>query len=74
MTAEVLEVVYVQTPQEPGDHDKFSHYCDKDQLMMAMVEGIAIQALCGKVWIPTRDGQNYPVCPECKEVYESFKE
>jgi len=31
-------------------------------------------ALCGKVWIPNRDPQKFPVCPECQEIYDSLPE
>jgi hypothetical protein len=24
------------------------------------------------VWVPNRDPKKYPVCPECKEIYESM--
>ena len=30
--------------------------------------GEAIEALCGKKWVPTRDPDRYPVCPVCKEA------
>src|SRR5699024_12605629 len=30
--------------------------------------------LCGKVWVAGRDPEKYPVCPECKELYEGFRE
>ena len=30
-------------------------------------------ALCGKVWIPGRDPNRFPVCPVCKEIYEGFR-
>ena len=33
----------------------------------AYVTGEAIQALCGKKWIPTRDPTRFPICPTCKE-------
>ena len=33
----------------------------------AYVTGEAIEALCGKKWVPTRDPTRYPVCPTCKE-------
>jgi hypothetical protein len=36
------------------------------------VFGTPIKALCGKVWVPSRDPKKYPVCPECKEIYESL--
>jgi Protein of unknown function (DUF3039) len=57
---------------DEGDHDRFSHYARKDQLTEAMVMGTPVVALCGKVWVPSRDPQKYPVCPECKEVWESL--
>ncbi|WP_223881041.1 DUF3039 domain-containing protein [Nesterenkonia ebinurensis] len=64
------------TPQisEPGDHERFSHYVKKDKIMESALEGNAVVALCGKVWIPSRDPKKFPVCPECKEIYEGLKE
>lgn len=59
---------------DEGDHERFSHYAPKDKLMEAMIEGTPIRALCGKVWVPTRDPSRFPVCPECKEIYESLAE
>jgi len=59
-------------PSEEGDHDRYSHYADKDKVTEAMVMGTPVVALCGKVWVPSRDGSKFPVCPECKEVWESM--
>lgn len=56
--------------QEPGDHDLFAHYVRKAQITQAAIEGTPAEGLCGKKWIPTRDGQKFPVCPECKELFE----
>jgi hypothetical protein len=55
---------------EEGDHERFSHYAEADKITEAMVLGTPIRALCGKVWVPSRDPQRFPVCPECKEIYE----
>jgi hypothetical protein len=57
-----------------GDHERLSHFVPKDKLMDAMVNGTPVVALCGKVWIPSRDPQKFPVCPECKEIWESMSE
>ncbi len=57
-----------------GDHERLSHYVPKDKLTEAMVNGTPVVALCGKVWIPSRDPQKFPVCPECKEIWESMRE
>jgi hypothetical protein len=58
---------------EEGDHERFSHYVPKDKLTEAMVMGTPVVALCGKVWVPSRDPERFPVCPECKEIWESLK-
>ena len=47
---------------------------DKDKLTEAMVMGTPVVALCGKVWVPSRAPEKFPVCPECKEVWESLKD
>ena len=60
------------TVDTDGDHDKFAHYAEKDEIMKAFVFGIPIVALCGKIWVPTRDGDKFPICPACKEMYEQF--
>ena len=55
-----------------GDHERFAHYVDKNEMMESAVFGTRIKALCGKVWVPSRDPKKFPVCPECKEIYESL--
>jgi hypothetical protein len=56
---------------EEGDHERFSHYTERDKLTEALVFGTPVRALCGKVWVPSRDPERFPVCPECKEIFES---
>lgn len=58
---------------DEGDHEKFSHYVKKDKIVESAVMGSAVVALCGKVWVPSRDPQKFPVCPSCKAIYESLK-
>jgi hypothetical protein len=60
-------------PTDDGDHERFSHYVEKDKLTEAMVMGTPVVALCGKVWVPSRDPEKYPVCPECKDAWENLK-
>jgi Protein of unknown function (DUF3039) len=55
-----------------GDHERFAHYVQKDKIMESAVSGAPVIALCGKVWVPNRDPKKYPVCPECKEIFESM--
>ena len=58
---------------DEGDHERFSHYVKKDRIIESAVMGSAVVALCGKVWVPTRDPEKFPVCPDCKKIYEKLK-
>ena len=55
-----------------GDHERFSHYVVKDKIVDSAVTGTPVRALCGKVWVPTRDPKKFPVCPDCQRIYESM--
>ena len=57
---------------EDGDHERFSHYVPKDTLTEAMINGTPCIALCGKVWVPSRDPQRFPVCPDCKDIWDGM--
>ena len=58
---------------EPGDEEKFSHYVKKEKILESAMTGMPVRALCGKLWTPTRDPEKFPVCPECKDVYEAMQ-
>ncbi|MDA8058209.1 MAG: DUF3039 domain-containing protein [Actinomycetota bacterium] len=70
-------------PQLDGDHERMSHIVlegftpDGGDFVSAgptvvegIVNGTAVRALCGKVWVPGRDPKRYPLCPTCKEIAE----
>lgn len=61
-----------QVSNGDGDHERYAHYVQKDKIMASALEGTPVVALCGKVWVPGRDPKKYPVCPMCKEIYESM--
>jgi len=60
-------------PTDEGDHERFSHYVDKNKITESGVTGKAVRALCGKKWIPNRDPQKFPICPTCKEIHARLK-
>lgn len=61
-----------ETVRVEGDHDMFAHYAPKDQITEALVNGVPIVALCGKIWVPSRDPDNFPICPECESTYKAI--
>ncbi len=68
-------------PELDGDHERMTHIVlegfrpDTGDFVPAgpsvvegMVNGTAVRALCGKIWIPGRNPGRYPLCPTCKEI------
>jgi hypothetical protein len=71
-------------PELDGGHERMSHIVlegfkpDEGDFISAgpsvvegIVNGTAVKALCGKVWVPRHDPQKYPICPTCKEIAQS---
>lgn len=48
-----------------GDSDEVAHIVVREDQMRGYVIGDQIEALCGKVWVPSRDYQGLPVCERC---------
>ena len=58
---------------DDGDHEKFAHYVQKEKIVESAVTGKPVIALCGKVWVPGRDPGKFPICPDCKKIFDSLK-
>jgi hypothetical protein len=61
-----------RTSTNDGDHDRFSHYVRKEKIVESAVTGKPVIALCGKVWVPGRDPDKYPICPDCLKIYNKI--
>jgi len=72
-------------PVLDGDHERMAHIVlegvttDDDEYVSAgpsvvegIVNGTAVRALCGKVWVPGRDPKKYPLCQTCKDIAEQM--
>ena len=69
-----LEELLREEQIDEGDHDRYSHYVKKDKILKSALSGKPVIALCGKVWVPGRDPEKFPVCPTCKEIYEKLRD
>ena len=82
---ETQQVARSTVQVDEGDHERFTHivlegYTPKDgefvpldnSVVGAMVNSTPVKALCGKVWVPGRDPQKYPVCPTCREIAQAL--
>jgi hypothetical protein len=70
---EKTKAVEVPVSIEEGDHERFSHYVDKNKVMESAMTGKPVRALCGKKWVPNRDPEKFPICPTCKEIHATLK-
>ena len=68
-----LEQLLTEEQLEDGDHERFAHYVQKEKILESALSGKPVIALCGKVWVPGRDPDKFPVCPDCKKIYDKLK-
>ena len=80
------EVTVRATPTlDDGDHERFTHivlegFTPKDgefvalenSVVSGMINSTPVKALCGKICVPGRDPQKYPLCGTCKEIATSM--
>lgn len=57
---------------DDGEDDGLAHLISKSDWGKAYVMGEAVLALCGKLWVPSRDPQNLPVCERCKRALKQI--
>jgi hypothetical protein len=43
------------------------------KVLEARIYGTPLEALCGHVWVPSRDPKQHPLCEKCKEIYELYR-
>lgn len=54
-----------ETSTGRGEPDAVAHIVMREDQMRGYLTGEPIEALCGKVWVPTRDYAGLPVCERC---------
>ena len=43
------------------------------KVLEARINGTPVEALCGHVWVPSRDPKQVPMCQACKEIYDTYR-
>jgi hypothetical protein len=51
---------------------KYAHYAESVSVTEGYVLGKAVLAVCGELFVPSRDPKKFPVCPICKEIVEAL--
>lgn len=70
-TIEKLDVVE-DYRYDDGDEERFAHYVAEKFIVDASVTGTPLRAICGRVFVPQRDPKRFPVCADCKNIYDSL--
>lgn len=47
---------------------KFAHYANSASVTEGYIMGRPVRAICGKIFVPSRDPKKLPVCPVCLEL------
>lgn len=42
-------------------------------VLEARIMGTPVEALCGFVWVPSKDPRQLPVCQKCMDIYNMYK-
>jgi hypothetical protein len=66
---DLLERTEIETQEGNGEH--FAHYAEAASVTEGYVLGTPVMAICGKIFIPSRNPERLRVCPICKEIMDS---
>lgn len=70
MDSDLLEKTDINTEEDNKEY--FAHYADASKVTEGYIMGTPVIALCGKVFIPSRDPLKLRVCPICKEIADGL--
>lgn len=54
------------------DESKYAHYAESVSVTEGYVLGKPVVAICGEIFIPSRDPKKFPICPTCKKIAEAL--
>ncbi len=57
---------------DTDDSEDFAHYAEAAKVTEGYIMGTPVVALCGKVFIPSRDPLKLRICPICKEIADAL--
>jgi len=72
MSIDVLERTDIDQQTSDNDDEHFAHYADAAKVTEGYIMGTPVIALCGKVFIPSRNPERLRICPSCKEIMDAL--
>ncbi len=68
-----LDVAPVVELSDGDDAPDAAHIVSQEDLIHSQITGKAIRALCGKLWVPKRNPDDYPICAACVEIFNAAR-
>jgi hypothetical protein len=69
----ILENTYLDLEDLDEDLNKrLAHYAESASVTAGYVLGTPVRAICGKLFVPSRDPKKFPLCSICKEVADAL--
>ncbi len=72
MSSDVLEDVNTDVKNDDNDDEQFAHYAESASVTEGYIMGTPVIAICGKVFVPSRNPERLRVCPICKEIMDAL--
>lgn len=72
MSVEILELTNSTIELDEDGNEKLAHYAESVSVTEGYVLGTPIQAICGKIFIPSRDPEKLRKCPICVEIMDAL--
>ena len=57
---------------DTNNEEHFAHYAESASVTEGYIMGTPVIALCGAIFIPSRDPEKLRICPSCKEIMDAL--
>jgi hypothetical protein len=68
--SDLLELIDLDLDED--SKEGFAHYAESSEVTEGYIMGTPVIALCGKIFVPSRDPLKLRVCPICKQIAEAL--
>ncbi len=66
-----LDAAPVVEHTEGDEAPDAAHIVTQKDLIHSQITGEAIRALCGKMWVPKRNPDDFPMCQGCLDIFNA---
>ena len=69
-----LELIDTDLDQQLNDKndESFAHYAESASVTEGYIMGTPVQAICGKIFVPSKNPERLRLCPICKEIMDAL--